>query len=152
VSDPAIGAVASVFSQVVIPPFGRAPLSLSDVTIETLNLDAAKESTAPRQPITTTRRLFHHDDRVRARLQIYQGTERTDAIVPVSVRARVLDAQGGAVRDQSLVIAGKAFTNRRAGCQIAVDVEHLPPGEYLLRLDASMGNHTTGRALRFAVL
>jgi VWFA-related protein len=151
VSDPATGVVASVFSHVAVPEFGGAPLSLSDVSIEALSTDAAKESTTLRPPVTTTRRVFHHDDRVQARLQIYEGTEGSDAIVPVSVRARVLDAQGRAVRDQSLVIAEKAFANRRAGCQIAVDVEHLPPGEYLLRFDAAMGNETTGRALRFAV-
>jgi hypothetical protein len=151
VSDPARGIVASVFSQLTIPRFGSSPLSLSDLTINTLNKGAMLTSPTPPRPSTTTRRVFHLDDRVDAILQIYQGTQRTDAIAPVSVRARVLDAQGRAVRDQSLVIAEKAFTNRRASCQIAVDVEHLPPGQYLLSLDASLERQTSGRALRFSV-
>jgi VWFA-related protein len=151
VSDPAIGVVGSGFSQVVVPPFGSDRLALSHVTIETVTLDPAKASTTPSRSITTTRRVCHHDDRVQARLQVYQGTQRTEAIAPVSVRARVLDAQGRAVRDQSLVLAAKAFTNRRAGCQIAVDVEHLPDGEYLLEFDASLESQTTGRAVRFSV-
>jgi hypothetical protein len=151
ISDPAIGVVGSVFSQVVVPPFGSDRLSLSHVTIETVTLDPATASTTPSRSITTTRRVFHHDDRVQARLQVYQGTQRTEAIAPVSVRARVLDAQGRAVRDQSLVLAAKAFTNRRAGCRIAVDVEHLPAGQYLLEFDASLESQTTGRAVRFSV-
>jgi hypothetical protein len=151
ISDPAMGTVSSVYAQLAIPPFGNAPLSLSDVTIEATSVVPTPDRTPPRQPSPTTRRVFHHSDQVRARMQIYQGTQRNDFIVPVSVRARVLDAQGRAVRDQSLVVAEQAFTNRRAGCQIAIDVEHLPPGDYLLSLDASFDRQATGRALSFAV-
>ena len=151
VSDPARGIVASVFSQVAIPLFGSAPLSLSDVTVTALDAVAARSSAAPRQSSPTTRRVFHHDDQVDVLLQIYQGTQRTEAMAPVSVRARILDAQGRTVRDQSLVFAETAFTNRRAGCHIAIDVEHLVPGKYVLSLDASLARQTAARALRFAV-
>jgi VWFA-related protein len=143
VSDPARNIAASVFSQVTIPQFGSAPLSLSDVNIET------SSETAEFAP--TTRRVFHHADQVHARMQIYQGLQRTDGIVPVSLRARVLDANGHVVRDNALVVSDKEFTNRRAGCQIAVDVEHLPPGEYVLSFDAAIAQQTTRRAVRFAV-
>jgi hypothetical protein len=84
-------------------------------------------------------------------MEVYQGTIRSDPIVPVSVRARVLDAKGSAVRDRTLSLSEKQFINRRAACQIAVDVEHLPAGQYLLRLDASVDRETTGRAVRFSV-
>jgi VWFA-related protein len=144
VSDPATGKVASVFSDVTVPKFESAALSLSGVAV-----DAA--SAASVAPSTTTRRVFHRNERVRALLQIYQGTERTDAIAPVSMRVQILDAKGGAVRDQSLPFAEQAFIKRRADCVITLPVAALPPGEYLLKLEASMDRQTSGRALRFVV-
>jgi len=144
VSDPVTGKVASVFSDITIPQFGSAPLSLSGVTV-----DVASTSSAA--PVPTTRRVFGRDDKVRALLQIYQGTGRTDAIVPVSVRVQILDAKGSAVRDQSLPFTEKAFANRRADCVITIPVANLPPGEYLLKLEASLDRQTAGHALRFAV-
>jgi hypothetical protein len=136
VSDPATGIAASVFGPVTVPPFGSAPLSLSDVMVETTSR-------------ATTRRVFERDERVRALVQVYQGTQRTDVIVPVSVRTSILDAKGGAIRDQQLALTGKDFTDRRAA--LALDIGQLPPGEYVLSLDASLERHTTTRILRFAV-
>ena len=99
----------------------------------------------------TTRRVFRRGEQVRALLQIYQGTERTDAIAPVSMRVQILDAKGSAVRDQSLPFTEKTFTNRRAGGVITLPVANLPAGEYLLKLEASLDRRTAGRAWRFAV-
>ncbi len=144
VSDPATGKVASVFSDVTVPKFDSAPLSLSGVTVDIASI----RSTAP---VPTTRRAFRRDEQVRVVLQIYQGTERTEAIVPVSMRVQILDAKGGSVRDQSLPFTEQTFTNRRADCVITIPVAKLPPGEYLLKLDASLDRQRTGRALRFAV-
>lgn len=144
VSDPASNAVASVFSDVSIPKFASVPLSVSGVMV-----DVAGSATAT--PAATTRRAFRRGERVRALMQIYQGTERTEAIVPVSMRVQILDAKGGAVRDQSLPFAEQAFTNRRADCVITLPLSSLPPGDYLLKLEASADRHTAGRALRFAV-
>ena len=95
--------------------------------------------------------MFRRHERVRALLQIYQGTGRTEAIVPVSMRVQILDAKGGAVRDQSLPFTEQAFTNRRADCVITLPLANLPPGEYLLKLEASADRQVAGRALRFAV-
>ncbi len=144
VSDPASGAVASVFSDVTVPEFDRAPLSVSGVTVDVRSPPSAS-------PVPTTRRVFRRGEQVRALLQIYQGTERTDAIAPVSMRVQILDAKGSAVRDQSLPFTEKTFTNRRADCVITLPVANLPAGEYLLKLEASLDRRTAGRALRFAV-
>jgi hypothetical protein len=84
-------------------------------------------------------------------VQIYQGTERTDAIAPVSMRVQILDAKGSAVRDQSLPFTEQAFTKRRADCVITLPLAALSPGEYLLKLEASTDRQMTGRALRFTV-
>jgi VWFA-related protein len=144
VTDPATSRVAGVFSEVTVPQFDRDPLSLSGVTVDIASVPSAA-------PVPTTRRVFRREDRVRALLQIYQGTDRTEAIVPVSMRVQILDAKGAAARDQSLSFSEKMFANRRADCVITIPVANLPPGEYVLKLEASSDRQTTGRAFRFAV-
>ena len=144
VSDPATGKLASVFSEITVPQFDTARLSLSSVNVDLATAPSARAA-------ATMRRAFRRADQVRAVLQIYQGTERTDPIAPVSMRVQILDAKGVAVRDQSLPFTEKAFTNRRADCVITLPLAALPPGEYLLKLEASMDRQTAGRALRFVV-
>ncbi|HXW05666.1 MAG TPA: hypothetical protein VD833_10575, partial [Vicinamibacterales bacterium] len=151
VSDPATGAIGSVFSPLSVPRFGSAALSMSDVVLSAEPATGVSSAVPGGQASATTRRTFNGEDRVRARLAVYQGTDRTAPILPVSIRARVLDLDGAAVRDHTLRLAETQFTNRRAACQIALDVERLPPGEYLLRLDAGAGEEAASRAVRFAV-
>ena len=101
-SDAAVGKVASVFAEITVPKFADEPLSLSGLSVETVNRGggAAKP---------TTRRAFKRDEVVRTVLQIYQGTARTNALAPVVMRVRILDAKGTALRDQSLPFAGVVF-------------------------------------------
>ena len=73
------------------------------------------------------RRVFRRADQVRAVLQIYQGTERTEPIAPVSMHVQILDAKGAAVRDQSLSFPEKAFANRRADCVITLPLAGFRP-------------------------
>ena len=142
--DAASGKAASVFSDVTVPNFATAPLSLSGMSVE-----AAGSGGAAAQP--TTRRAFRRGEVVRAVLQIYQGTQRTDALAPIEMRVRILDAKGTALRDQSLPFPESSFANRRADCVITLPLSTLAPGEYLLQLDASANRHTSGRSLRFRV-
>ena len=144
VSDPASTTVASVFADVTVPRFESLPLSLSDVAVE-----IASSSSAP--PSATTRRAFRRGDNVRAVVQIYQGTQRADPIMPISMRVQILNATGTAVRDQSLTFAERAFADRRADAVMALPVSNLPAGEYLLRLEAAAAGRTAVRALRFTV-
>jgi len=150
VSDPLTDTVASVFCPVTVPLFASAPLSFSDVLVETTGRNTAQAASAAPVTASTTRRAFDRDEGVRALVQVYQGTQRTDVILPVSVRTSILDADGRKVRDQQLSLAARDFVNRRAA--LAVDIGQLPPGEYVLMLDASLGRHTTSRTLHFAVL
>lgn len=148
VSDPSAGVAASVFSQVTVPPFHSTALSLSDLNIEMGRASARRPASDPVQA-ATTRRIFHPGEDVRAFLQIYQGIERTDAVVPVTVRAQLLDSSGRVVRDQSGVLGEPAFPGRRA--DVALDLEGLPPGRYVLTVEVSTERHTATRTLRFAV-
>jgi VWFA-related protein len=149
VSDPATGVAASVFCPVAVPLFGKAPLSLSDVMVETTGGTATLPASESPVPMATTRRVFEQNESVRALVQVYQGTQRTDGIAPVSVRTTILDAKGRAIRDQLLALAVKDFTNRRAA--LALDIGQLPPGEYVLNIDASLERQKTSRIVPFAV-
>ena len=144
VTDAASGKVASVFSDITVPTFDSAPLSLSGLSVET-----ASSSGGAAKP--TTRRAFKRGEVVRAVLQIYQGTGRTDALAPVVMRVRILDAKGVVLRDQSLPFPESSFGNRRTDCVITLPLSALAPGEHLLKLDASASRHTSARALRFRV-
>jgi VWFA-related protein len=144
VSDQTRSAVASVFADLTVPEFDKEELSLSGIAVDIA-------STAAGSPAPTTRRTFRRTDRVRALVQIYQGTTRHEPIVPVSMRVQILDAKGSAVRDQSLPFGEDTFTNRRADCIITLPLATLPPGQYALKLEASMDRRTAGRALRFAI-
>ena len=149
-TDQTTGATGSVFSQIAIPHFSTDRLSVSDIAVE-LGPPIGAAAGIPVPVLPTTRRTFARGDQVRAFLQLYQGTRRTDAIVPVSVRVRILDARGGAARDQSLVFSEKEFRARRADCRINLPIDRLPAGEYLLEIGATAGPETTTRRLRFAV-
>lgn len=147
VTDTESDTTASVFSQVVVPAVARERLSLSDIVIERVDEAAASATATP-----TTARSFARADQVQAFLQIYQGTERTDALQPVSMRVRIIDTQDVAVRDQSLVLDLAQFAaNRTATSSLTLPVQNLSSGEYLLRVEATMGERTAGRAVRFRV-
>ena len=152
VADQKTGSAASVFSQIAIPKFAAAPLSVSDIAIEVGPAgNSPAGSGALVSILPTTQRRFNRGDQVRAFLQMYQGTERTDAIVPVSLRVRILDARGGATRDQSLVFSEKEFRARRADCQVNLPLDGLAAGEYLLEMTAAAGDEVAARKVRFAV-
>ena len=144
VSERATGRVASVFSDITVPAFDSAALSLSGVTVDVA-------STSSGAPVPTTRRVFNSGERVRASVQIYQGTSRTDAPAPVVMQVQILDAKGRSVHEESLPFSATTFTDRRADCVMAIPLANLSPGEYLLKLEASAEQRRSGRALRFAI-
>jgi hypothetical protein len=145
VSDPGTGKVASVFCDLTVPDYADAPLALSGLSVE----PAAASSSGP--PASTTRRRFGRTEQVRAILQIYQGTHRTDAVAAVTLRAQVLDAKGITVHERSLTYPASSFANRRAGAALDLPLAHLTPGDHLLRVTASAGNPTVARTMRFTV-
>lgn len=145
------GTTASVFSQIIVPDFANERLALSDIVITPGGLPSTSGAqltgSAP-----TTERSFQRTDSVQASLEVSQGTARTDILQPVSMRVRIINTRDVAVRDQSLVLEPGQFSlNRTATSRLTLPVQNLMPGEYLLRLDASMGGRTAGRALRFRV-
>ena len=150
VVDPLRGRVASVFQQVSVPAFARAPLSLSGIAIETSpGFGTAAAADAEVSPIT--QRTFTRADHVRAAFEVYQGTQRSEAIVPVSVRLTIADAHGKTVHEESVSLTAESFHARRARLRLAVPLERLGPGDYALSIEGKTAQQVSGRALRFTV-
>jgi len=151
ITDAINGTTASVFSHIVVPAFASERLSLSDIVIE--RVAAAPEALATPLPavVPITARLFARSARVRALLQIYQGTERRSPLLPVSVEVRVIDTRNRVVSETTTPVAREAFRDRRADFSAMIPVQALAVGEYLLSVTATTGEQTARRALRFGV-
>jgi VWFA-related protein len=144
VRNPESGDVSSVFAPVTIPSFANASLSISDVVVE-----ASSSASAAPQP--TIRRAFKTSERMQATLHVYEGLRRDDDIAPVTVRAQVLDATGRSVHDQTLALTERDFARRRADCRVAIPLDRLSAGDYLLKIDAAADKATASKAIRFRV-
>jgi VWFA-related protein len=146
---------ASVFSNVAVPPFDSASLSLSNIII----VAASGVSTLPPDflaamlPVRpTTQRTFARGEPEIAFVRIYQGLARTEPIAPIRLRARIFDAFDRSVTDEAFVYAEREFAaDRTADFRLMLPLASLPPGEYVLSLEASTANQVAGRALCFSV-
>jgi VWFA-related protein len=149
------GRNASVFTYVSIPPFDAAPLSLSTLVLGS----TAGTVAGPRQlldqliPIVpTTQREFSSADDLIGFLRVYQGTARRDPLQTVELRSTVLDAQGKAVAGQAITLTGEQFAKDRSADQLfSLPLAGFAPGQYLLTVEARMGERQAGRAVRFTV-
>jgi hypothetical protein len=142
----------SVYVDVDVPDFSKAPLSLSGVV-----MNSALTSTpvapprvlrdlAPLAP--TTERTFAASDIVTAFLRVYQGGR--DKLAPVTMTAAIADAAGAGVFAKTDVLAGAAFgPERSAEYQLRLPLATLPAGEYLLTVGAAAGKITAKRDVRF---
>jgi VWFA-related protein len=151
VADPSSGRVASVFQPISVPAFARAPISLSGIAIEMSigGFETVAATDADVSPITE--RTFAGAEHVRAAFDVYQGTQSSDAIVPVSVRLTIADARGKAVHEESVALTVQSFQARRARLRLTLPLERLERGDYALSIEATTAQHASGRALRFTV-
>ena len=131
------------------------PFSLSSIVVgaQRTTSSVPRDALQGLLPVApTTARAFKRGDAVSAFMRIYQGTGRSDALAPVAVRVQIVDAQDRVVRDEVMPLDVSAFAEARAAdCRIALPVSQLPPGDYLLRLEAAMGERVAGRVMRFSV-
>ena len=154
-TESSAGGTGSVHTFVEIPDFRRAPLAMSGVLLhvspeEPVALDEVG-SGLPFVP--TARRKFAPGDAISAFVQVTQGTARKDALQPTQLRLRINDARDAIVRNQSGTLSPAEFgKNRTANARLSVPLRELPPGEYLLTLEATSGEHRAERLLRFEVV
>jgi VWFA-related protein len=143
----------SVYTDVIVPDFEKAKLSLSGVVITADPTLAA----APKDAFTgvipvlpTTRREFDRGDRVTAFVRIHEGGRQ--AIAPVGVTVEVTDAHGAVVTSRTDAIAAGAFSSRRStDYTYDLPVARLAAGTYLMTIEARLGDITSRRDVRFSV-
>jgi hypothetical protein len=147
------GLASSVFTQLAIPPFADAPLSLSNLILGTREqVEVAIDAAMPHIPIVpTTQRAFRHADRVWSFMQVYQGTERRDDLQAVAVRTTVVDDRDQLFYDRSLTLTPGEFVKRRADVRIILPLVKLSAGRYVFRVDATLGQRTASRGVPFIV-
>lgn len=146
---------ASVFSYVTVPAFASAPLSLSNIVIGASagTLTAPKDFLSPLLPVVpSTRREFARSDRLVGFFRIYQGTGRQDPLAAVQLQATIVDARGTAVASETKMLDASSFASGRAAdYYVAVPLSTLAAGDYLLKVETTMGTRVAGRAIRFLV-
>ena len=146
-------AAGSAHTFVDVPDFRQAPLSMSGVLLHV----APEEPGVPRSEIDgalpfvpTARRSFTSSDTVSAFVQVSQGTARKNALQPVTLRLRIDDTQAVVRRTQTGTLAPAQFgNNRTANSRLTLPLRGLPPGHYLLTLEAGLGEQQVNRLVRF---
>lgn len=151
--DDAASGHASVYTYVDVPDFSRQPLSLSGVVLASSPaiLSTSKEALANLLPVVpTARRHFARTDRVTAFLRVYQ--EAGKPVQPVDVTVRVVDASDRVLMNVVAPLAADRFAGKRgADYRVDLPTERLGNGEYLFVIEATQGQHTARRGVRFSV-
>lgn len=144
----------SVYADVEVPDFERAPLSLSGVVVHRSPAVAGgpRDLFAAIVPIVpTAAREFSSSARVTGFVRIHQATD--GPLRPVTLTARLVDTTDTPLLDTAEEIGTDRFSpaTRAADYRFRIPVESLKPGEYLLTLDTAAGSAAVTRHLRFAV-
>lgn len=143
----------SVFADVDVPDFAKAPLSLSGVVLTS----TAAPPSAPEGALSTlipvvptTERQFTATSQVRAFLRVYEGGK--EPIAPVVMKVTILDDNDAAVFTTSAVLAPTRFTvDRAADFTLDLPLTNLKPGQYALTFGTTMGQATARRDVVFTV-
>ena len=154
VDSSALGVAGSVYADIEIPDFAKAPLSLSGVVLQVAPPPMTVFGAAdilPGLPVApTTLRSFSSAHRVNAFLRVYQGGATKAG--PVELTLHVLDATGAVVYEQASTLAPTLFAkSRSADLTLDLPVRRLAPGAHLLRIEASAGGATVRRDVTFRI-
>jgi hypothetical protein len=146
------GKAGSVFTDLEVPDFSK-PLSLSGVVVhaDPALMAPSNPDVAALTPIApTTVRDFAGSQQVTAFLKIYQGGRGKLADVPLSVRIR--DVHDAVVFDAPQTLTADRFdATRGAEYRLALPIEKLAPGPYLLTIEGTLKKDTIRRDVRFQV-
>ena len=151
--DDAASGHGSVYTYVDVPDFSRQPLSLSGIVLASSPaiLSTSKQALANLLPVVpTAQRHFARTDRVTAFLRVYQ--EAGKPAQPVDVTMRIVDVSDRILMKVVDPLAADRFAgNRGADYRVDLPIERLDNGEYLFVIEATQGQHTARRGLRFTV-
>jgi len=152
VEDDGFGRSGSVYTYLDVPAFRGKLLTVSGLAIEAAPARAAapRDAFADVMPIVpSARRDFARTDRVTAFERFYLAG---DSVVPVRISAQVTDTSDRRVFGRDLTLERDQFDKDRThDFTLDLPVASLPPGEYLLSIDATRANITETRTARFTV-
>ena len=147
------GTMGSVYTSIVVPNFATESLSASGLLFAALAAPIPTSPTAssPMQP--TTVRAFASNDRARALVRIYRGHRRDLASgSSVEMTSRILDATNSVVTTDTRTLrfaGGERVEHQDYGLDLPLGT--LPPGDYLLMVEAVAGRDRLTRAGTFQV-
>ncbi len=143
----------SVIADIDVPDFAGDRLSLSGVAVSADPPGLAAPRAAFRyflSAVPTSRRAFSAKDKASATLRVYQGGR--DLLAPVSIATAVVDATGAVIVSNRETLAASQFlADRSAEYRVDLPLARLAPGPHLLTIDATLGDRTIQRAVRFDV-
>lgn len=143
----------SVFQDVEVPDFRKAPLSLSGVVlgVNPALPAAPKEFLSSVIPLTpTTQRTFLAGHRAEAFVRIYQGGRKPP--VPVTMRTIIVNDKDVEVLSEARSLSPEQFAAARAvDHRLELPLDRLSAGSYLLRFTAGAAKESVARDVRFVV-
>jgi VWFA-related protein len=152
----ALSTTGSVYYDVVVPDFEKAPLSLSGLVLaspsgpQPLKSVQADNLKSVLPVVPTTRRQFAGTERVAVFARAYQGGKMPP--VAASVRWQIRNADDMVVLDRTQDLAASAFAGAtEADLRLDVPLASLPPGAYVLTLEGHAGAASARRDVRFHV-
>jgi VWFA-related protein len=147
------GHTGSAYTSVVVPDFGRQPLSLSGVllALETGPDGSGGGSLQGLVPVSpTTLRSFTARDRVRAFARVHQSGR--GPATAVTAHIRITDAADRVRFDQMRQLVPAAFSvATSADLDVVLPLAGLDAGDYLVTIEATSPRVSTSRHVRFAV-
>jgi hypothetical protein len=146
------GERGGIFTDVTVPDFVRAPISVAGPLVQVGSGAGALPAGAfaDVMPIVpTTQRTFAASDRVTVFMRVYQGQ---GAIRPVRVTSEVQDATGrGVTTAERVMETGEFGAARSADYRWELPLRGLVAGEYVLTIRCSRGQASIERPVRFRV-
>ena len=149
-----LGVAGSVYADLEIPDFAKAPLSMSGVLLQVSPpppiVFGANDILAGLPAAPTTMRTFTTRHRVKAFLRVYQGSGVK--IGPVEFAMHVLDEKGAKVYEQAATLPASKFANERStDVTVDVPVRSFSSGLHLLRIETTANGVTARRDVTFRI-
>jgi hypothetical protein len=150
--NPRVGKTGSVFTDVDVPDFAKARLSMSGLALASTPRWAAfpKERLSSLLPLApSTRRHFSSSDVIELFAMLHQGKGAAPAAV--DLRVEVVDERGARVFERASVVEAAQFGAGGAGMPLRFAPSTFSRGRYLLTLHASLAGHSVERQVSFQI-
>lgn len=144
------GRTGSVFTNIDVPDFSREGLALSSLVLARVDRPPSGGPLSDLIPVApTASRDFEAADRVTAFLRIYQADR---ALAPVTLTTRIHDENENTIFEQIRHFAVDRFAHDRSvDYELELPLTALPPGQYLLVVEARRAQGLVRREVRFTI-